>query len=203
MRGKVLNTRLYSYTVFLGAFHFIRASRDRSRRNRLLQGSGLTDLHRRLIGAAAFPLLMQLPCAAFPYDAHPVLMDARVNQETVTSTICQRGHISHVLPSIDEQIRLKDKLLEERGIDPSAASGYALDFRLPVLLGGSPDALANRDILPWEGNAGERRKRRLTVFLRHCVCSGELSLARAQAAISGDWSHQYSNLWALACKDVR
>lgn len=172
-------------------------------KNRLLQGSGLIDLHRRLIGMAAFPVLMQLPCAAFSYAAQPALTDARVTQETVTSTICHRGHISHVLPSIDEQIRFKDILLEQRGIDPSTAADYALDFRLPVLLGGSPDALENRDILPWEGDAGERRKRRLSVFLRHCVCSGELSLMRAQTAIPGDWSHQYSNLWALTCKDIR
>ncbi|MFM0239207.1 hypothetical protein [Paraburkholderia phytofirmans] len=150
-----------------------------------------------------FLVLMQLPWAGFSYAAQPALADAHVTQETVTSTICHRGHISRVLPSIDEQIRLKDMLLEQRGIDPSAAAGYALDFRLPVLLGGSPDALANRDILPWEGDAGERRKRRLTVFLRHCVCSGELPLMRAQAAISGDWPHQYSNLWALTCQDIR
>jgi hypothetical protein len=107
------------------------------------------------------------------------------------------------MPSIDDRIRLKDKLLEQRGIDPSMASDYALDFRMPVLLGGSPDIQENLDALPWEGNGGERRKRRFTVFLRHCVCAGELSLKRAQMAISDDWSHHYPNLWALTCRDIQ
>lgn len=93
-------------------------------------------------------------------------------------------HISHVLPSIDERIRFKDIHLEQRGTDPPTAAGYALDFRQPVLLAGSPDVLAYRDILPWEGDAGERRKRELTIFRRQRVCSDELSLMRAQTAIS-------------------
>ncbi|MGQ7932410.1 hypothetical protein [Paraburkholderia sp. D1E] len=119
------------------------------------------------------------------------------------STICHRGHIAQVMPSVDAQIRMKDELLAQRGIDPSLNIDYALDFRMPVLLGGSPDAQQNLDALPWEGDGGERRKRRLTVFLRHCVCAGELPLKRAQMVISGDWSHQYPNLWALACRDIK
>ncbi|MFM0339810.1 hypothetical protein [Paraburkholderia fungorum] len=148
-------------------------------------------------------MLAQLPFAASSYAGQPAWLDARVSQETINSTICHRGHIAQVMPSIDDQIRLKDALLEQRGVDPSSASDYALDFRMPVLLGGLPDAQENLDVLPWEGDHGERRKRRFTVFLRHCVCAGELSLRRAQTAISGDWSHTYPNLWALTCRDIR
>ncbi|MEW9585042.1 hypothetical protein [Paraburkholderia sp. DGU8] len=166
----------------------------------------MTDQHRhpiRAVRVAALLVLAQLPFAVASYAGQPAWLDARVSQETINSTICHRGHIAQVMPSIDDQIRLKVQLLEQRGIDPSSASDYALDFRMPVLLGGLPDAQENLDVLPWEGDGGERRKRRLTVFLRHCVCAGELSLKRARTAISGDWSRTYPNLWALTCRDIQ
>lgn len=175
-------------------------------RDGLPGASVVTDRHRHLFRAAIAATLLQLaqlPCATSSHAGQPAWLDTRVSQETITSTICHRGHIAKAMPSIDEQIRLKDRLLGQRGIDPSLSSYYALDFRMPVLLGGLPDAQENLDVLPWEGDDGERRKRRFTVFLRHCVCGGDLPLKRAQEAISGDWSHQYPNLWTLTCRDVR
>lgn len=176
------------------------------RSNACVKAPRLTDQHRhfiRLTVAATLHALAQLACTGSSYAGQRAWLDARVTQQTITSTICHRGYIAHVMPSIDEQIRLKGRLLEQRGIGPSSASTYALDFRMPVLLGGSPDAEENFEVIPWEGDRGERRKRRFTVFLRHCVCAGELPLSRAQAAISGDWSRQYRNLWALNCRDIR
>ncbi|WP_243658612.1 hypothetical protein [Paraburkholderia sp. BL9I2N2] len=85
---------------------------------------------------AALLLLVQLPCAAAWYAGQPAWLDARVSQETVASTICHRGYLAQVMPSIDAQIRLKDKLLAQQGIAPSLTSHYALDFHMPVLLGG-------------------------------------------------------------------
>lgn len=168
--------------------------------------SVLTGQYRHLFytaGTAAVLLIAQWPGATPSHAGQLGWLDARVSQETITSTICHRGHIANVMPSIDDQIRLKDRLLERRGIDLTSSSDYALDFRMPVLLGGSPDAQENLDVLPWEGDDGERRKRRFTVFLRHCVCAGDLPLKRAQKAISGDWSRQYPNLWALRCRDIQ
>lgn len=162
--------------------------------------------NRRFIGASVAATCVGLAMLLRTASACAVPLawtDARVSQNTVTSTICHRGHMTQVMPSIDEQIRLKEALLEQRGINPEASVAYALDFRMPVLLGGSPAARENLDVLPWEGENGERRKRRFAVFLRHCVCSGELSLMRAQNAISGNWANDYPNLWALTCKDVR
>jgi hypothetical protein len=166
----------------------------------------LTDQDRHLfhvLRVAALLLLAQLPCAAASYAGQPAWLDARVSQQTTASTICHQGYLAQVMPSIDARIRLKDKLLEQQGIAPSLASHYALDFRMPVLLGGSPDARENLDVLPWEGDDGERRKRRFTVFLRRCVCADELPLKQAQLAISGNWSREYPNLWSLSCKDIR
>jgi hypothetical protein len=70
---------------------------------------------------------------------------------------------------------------------------------VPIVLGGSPNAEANFDLLPWGGHAGERRKSLLTVRLKRCVCAGRISLAQAQATIAGNWSRQYDQLTRMQC----
>jgi hypothetical protein len=125
-----------------------------------------------------------------------------VTQSTIARTICDRDYLAKVMPSVDERILRKSQLLAQRTITPELAPDYALDFRVPVLLGGSPDATENFGLIPWDGPDGERRKRRFAVFLNRCVCAGELPLTRAQAAVSGDWANRYSNLWVLKCTDV-
>lgn len=127
------------------------------------------------------------------------LLDARVTQESVTETICRPGYADTVAPPFDEAMAQKDRLLAARGIDSSDGVAYALDRRVPILLGGSPDAAANFDLLPWGGHAGERRKSLLTVRLKRCVCAGRISLAQAQAAISGNWAHRYDRLTRMQC----
>jgi hypothetical protein len=91
-------------------------------------------------------------------------------------------------------------LLKQRHIDPDRASEYALDHRMPVLLGGSPSSAANLDLRRWDGRAGESRKERLVVLLKRCVCIGEMPLAQAQDDISGDWVGRFPNLSSLSCR---
>ncbi|WP_213304648.1 hypothetical protein [Paraburkholderia sacchari] len=127
------------------------------------------------------------------------LLDARVTQESVAETICRPGYADTVAPPFDETMAQKGRLLAARGIDSDEGVAYALDRRVPILLGGSPDAAANFDLLPWGGHAGERRKSLLTVRLKRCVCAGRISLAEAQAAISGNWAHRYDQLTRMQC----
>jgi hypothetical protein len=136
------------------------------------------------------------------YATPSSLLDPRVTQSTIARTICHRDYLTKVMPSVDARMHRKSQLLGQRAIAPESAPLYALDFRMPVLLGGSPDAKENFDLIPWEGPDGERRKRRFTVFLNRCVCAGEMPLARAQVALSEDWANRYSNLWTLQCRDV-
>jgi hypothetical protein len=93
----------------------------------------------------------------------------------------------------------KDQMLAERGIDTDDGVAFALDRRVPLVLGGSPDAPANLDLLPWAGREGERRKARAAVMLKRCVCEGKLSLAQAQATIVGNWSMVYSGFGQTSC----
>lgn len=129
----------------------------------------------------------------------PKLLDTRVTQRSVAETICRPGYADTVAPPFDKTMALKDRLLAARGIDGDDGVGYALDRHVPIVLGGSPDAIANFDLLPWGGHAGERRKSLLTVRLKRCVCAGRMTLAEAQAAISGNWSHQYDRLTRMDC----
>jgi hypothetical protein len=129
----------------------------------------------------------------------PKLLDARVTQQSLAETICRPGYADTVAPPFDQTMALKDRLLAARGIDSDEGVGYALDRHVPIVLGGSPDATANFDLLPWGGHAGERRKSLLTVRLKRCVCAGKMTLSEAQTAITGNWSRQYERLTRMEC----
>ncbi|CAD6533508.1 hypothetical protein [Paraburkholderia metrosideri] len=135
-------------------------------------------------------------------DAHAQensMLDERVTQQSVGETICRPGYADTVAPPFDELMAHRDRLLAERGIDAEDGAAFALDRRVPIVLGGSPDASANLDLLPWAGQQGERRKARAAVMLKRCVCEGKLSLAEAQAAIVGNWSVVYSGFSQTSC----
>ncbi len=127
------------------------------------------------------------------------MLDERVTQQSVGETICRPGYADTVAPPFDELMARKDRLLAARGIDADNGVAFALDRRVPIVLGGSPDAPSNLDLLPWAGQQGERRKARAAVMLKRCVCEGKLSLAEAQAAIVGNWSVVYSGFSQTSC----
>ncbi|PRX88945.1 hypothetical protein [Paraburkholderia sp. BL25I1N1] len=127
------------------------------------------------------------------------MLDERVTQQSVGDTICRPGYADTVAPPFDELMAHKDRMLAARGIDAGNGASFALDRRVPIVLGGSPDARANLDLLPWAGHQGERRKARAAVMLKRCVCEGKLSLAEAQAAIIGNWSVVYSGFSQTSC----
>jgi hypothetical protein len=131
----------------------------------------------------------------------PSMLDERVTQKSVADTICKPGYADTVSPPVDEMMAHKNRLLAERGIDADDSTEYALDRRVPIVLGGSPDAPDNFDLLPWGGHRGERRKELLTAKLKRCVCAGKMSLSAAQAAIAGDWPAQYAHLRRVPCED--
>jgi hypothetical protein len=130
------------------------------------------------------------------------MLDRRVTQQSVGETICRPGYADTVAPPLSELMEYKDQLLAERGIDTDDGLTFALDRRVPIVLGGSPNAPANLDLLPWAGKLGERRKARAAVMLKRCVCEGKLSLSQAQAAIVGQWSEVYSGFTQTSC-DLR
>jgi hypothetical protein len=156
--------------------------------------------HRGCSRVAIAWFLLALAAGSVPVRAQkPDLLDPRVTQSTIVDTICRPGYADDVLPPFDTLLRQKEQLLKLRRVDPANASQYALDHRMPILLGGSPTAAANLDIRRWDGRAGQRRKERLAVFLKRCVCTGDMPLAAAQAAMAGDWASQFPNLSSPSC----
>jgi hypothetical protein len=154
--------------------------------------------HRRALAAAAIAAGLQLHLA--PASAQrPSMLDERVTQQNIGATICRPGYAETVSPPFDDLMEHKDRLLAERGIDPDRGTRYALDRRVPIVLGGSPDAPDNLDLLPWVGHRGERRKALLTAKLKRCVCEGRMSLSEAQAAIAGNWSAHYTGFGSAPC----
>lgn len=129
----------------------------------------------------------------------PQIFDGKVNQSTVQDTICRGDYVADVMPSFNILMQRKLELLKETGIDAKMAPRFALGSRLPVLLGGAPDAPANVELRPWGGPDGARRKRRLTVVLRRCVCEGKIPLRQAQTIILGNWDTKYPHLWSRQC----
>jgi hypothetical protein len=127
------------------------------------------------------------------------MLDERVTQQSIGHTICRPGYADTVAPPFDELMEHKDRLLAARGIGADDGVTFALDRRVPIVLGGSPDARANLDLRPWAGPQGERRKARAAVMLKRCVCEGKLSLAQAQATIVGNWSAVYSGFGQTSC----
>ncbi|MEW6344285.1 MAG: hypothetical protein RXR20_01230 [Paraburkholderia sp.] len=127
------------------------------------------------------------------------MLDERVTQQSIAETICRPDYADAVSPPFDVMMAHKERLLAQHGIDPEDGTDYAVDRRVPVLLGGSPDAPANLDLLPWAGASGERRKSRFVVHLKHCVCAGKMSLSDAQATIAGNWSAAYAGFGRSSC----
>jgi len=158
---------------------------------------------RRRIVRYLAPLLLALGAV------HPLIgraqnaqwLDPNVTQQSIDSTICRPGYADTVAPPFDRAMALKDHLLAQQGIDRDDGPAYALDRRVPIVLGGAPDAVSNLALLPWAGRGGKRRKVLLTVRLKRCVCAGRMSLAKAQAEILGNWVHEYGRLARMACGD--
>jgi hypothetical protein len=174
------------------------ASAPWSGRKRALRRHGRARQRALLVTVGALLALHIGNAAAQP----SVMLDERVTQQSIGDTICRPGYAETVAPPFDELMAHKDRMLAARGLDARHGAAFALDRRVPIVLGGSPAAPANLDLLPWAGPQGERRKARAAVMLKRCVCEGKLSLAQAQAAIIGNWSAVYAGFGQASC-DVR
>ncbi|RZF30035.1 hypothetical protein EVC45_08410 [Paraburkholderia sp. UYCP14C] len=152
--------------------------------------------HRALLVTVGTLLALRIGGAAAQQSA---VLDDRVTQQSIGRTICRPGYAETVAPPFDELMAHKDRMLAARGIDADDGAAFALDRRVPIVLGGSPDAPANLDLLPWAGPQGERRKARAAAMLKRCVCEGKLSLTQAQAAIVGNWSAVYAGFGQASC----
>ena len=142
-------------------------------------------------------------CSTVPVDqaAVAVPMEALnpdVRPDTIDQTICVTGYTASVRPSTTYTNGVKRKLLRDIGIDSANASQYELDHVIPLAIGGHPRSVLNLKLQPWDGENGAKKKDRLEKQLQRLVCSHQLGLRDAQAAIYTDWQAAYGRY--VTCK---
>ena len=127
------------------------------------------------------------------HERTPGATNPAVSQATIHSTICVAGWTSTIRPSSTFTTALKRQQL---------ASGYAYhgdtligdyeeDHLISLELGGSAASPLNLWPEPYVAAIGARTKDKVENRLHAMVCSGTLSLARAQQAIALNWWNAY------------
>ena len=144
-------------------------------------------------------IAVSLLTLSLPLLASALPLNPDVRADTLGATICQAGYTRTVRPSTTYTNGVKRKLMREAGLYPALIRDYELDHIIPLALGGSPRALDNLMLQPWEGEDGAKKKDKLEVRLQKCVCAGVLDLTEAQEAISADWQEAARHYSRLHC----
>jgi hypothetical protein len=145
----------------------------------------------------------QASCQAISVDANdpqaylpdstctPGVIDPRVTQETVNTTICVKGYTKTVRPPSSYTTKLKRQQITEYGYSDTNLSNYEEDHFISLELGGSPTDPKN--LWP-EPHASLNEKDQVENYLHEQICSGHLTLAQAQQAITHNWHDVYLQL---------
>lgn len=116
----------------------------------------------------------------------PGAADPRVTQENIHQTICLSGYSKSVRPppSVTEPMKLAS--MKAYGFTDSP-SNYEYDHLIPLELGGAPKDVNNLWPEPGYGAENFNEKDKLENYLHSMVCSGSMTLARAQHEIAANW----------------
>jgi hypothetical protein len=116
------------------------------------------------------------------------MVDPRVTQNNIQTTICRRGWTRTVRPSRDVTDAIKRNLVADMRVSPR---DYELDHIVPLELGGAPLDLRNLMLQPWAGACNAHMKDDLERQPSIMVCAGDLTLKGAQHEIATDWRAAY------------
>jgi len=123
----------------------------------------------------------------------PGAINPAVRQSNIHSTICLSGYTRTIRPSSSYTTALKRQQLA--GAYSYFHDTYTGDFEedhlISLELGGSPSDPRNLWPEPYAGSTGARIKDKIENRLHALVCSGQISLARAQTAIAKNWYTAY------------
>jgi hypothetical protein len=118
------------------------------------------------------------------------MVDPRVTQNNIQTTICRRGWMRAVRPSRNVTDAIKRNLVADMQISPR---DYELNHIVPLDLGGAPLDLRNLMLQAWGGACNAHMKDALERQLSIMVCAGDLTLKGAQHEIATDWRAAYKN----------
>ena len=123
----------------------------------------------------------------------PGAVNPQVTQADIGSTICESGWTSTVRPPSEYTTSLKVQQLATGYAynGDSNPSDYEEDHLISLELGGSPTSVLNLWPEPYNVTDGARTKDQIENKLKALVCSGSLSLTKAQQMIATNWFVAY------------
>jgi cytochrome c-type biogenesis protein CcmH/NrfF len=155
-----------------------------------------------LVAGAAVFFAVALSATAQQYrpcvqtSASCIALNPDVTPETIAQTICVPGYTATVRPGSSYVTGIKDKIGRDAGLPSDVAGAMILDHIVPLALGGHPRQPSNLQLQ----DVGEsRRKDRIEVKLQCLVCSGQVPLGEARAAIAMDWQAAYHQFARVKC----
>ncbi len=116
----------------------------------------------------------------------PGVLNPAVTQATIKQTVCRTGWTSTIRPPTSYTDPLKRKLMTAYRVGGRSSSGFELDHLISLELGGAPSD--ERNLWP-ESHKNSFRKDGLENSLNAQVCSGSITLAKAQRRIVGWRKH--------------
>lgn len=115
----------------------------------------------------------------------PGVIDPRVTQANIHSTICVSGYTGVVRPGTSVTNRLKRDGIAAYGYADKTMGDYEEDHLVSLELGGSP---ADPKNLWPEQPRSPNQKDRVENYLHRAVCAGTIKLSTAQREISTNWT---------------
>jgi hypothetical protein len=112
------------------------------------------------------------------------MVDPRVTQNNIQTTICRRGWTRTVRPSREVTGVIKRNLMADMRVSPR---DYELHHIVPLDLGGAPLDLRNVMLQPWVGACNAHMKDDLERQLSIMVWASDLTLKGAHREIATDW----------------
>ena len=117
-------------------------------------------------------------------QASDLPVNRQVAQDTIAATICSPGWTRTIRPLVPTMRAIKREMLSAIGEPFEHRNRYALDHKIPLVLGGDPIDRRNLALQPIEES---REKDVVEVCLAQMVCAGAMSLEEARANIWADW----------------
>lgn len=115
----------------------------------------------------------------------PGALNGDVTQDAIHRTICVPGWTDTVRPPASYTTALKLRQMRDFG-ETGSPRNYKEDHLVPLSLGGAPSDPNN--LFP-QPTAKTVEKEELEDHLHQAVCSGQMTLAAAQAKMRHDWTH--------------
>jgi hypothetical protein len=117
----------------------------------------------------------------------PGVVDPRVTQDNIHTTICVSGYTTKVRPSSSYTDALKQQQIKAYGYADTNLADYEEDHLIPLEVGGHPSDPRNLWPEPRSGPYPAAKKDGLENALHAAVCNGAMTLVAAQRAIATNW----------------